>query len=700
MNRQPGLAARVAPLFAVLLAFDAGAQDSRGSEAAAPGPAAVEEIVVTAAKTATKTDTPLIETPQAISVITADRYTDQGALNFQETLRYSAGVYGEAYGLDTRADGSLIRGFTPAQYLDSMTRLFGYSLIPRADVYALDRVEVLRGPSSMLYGAGTAAGIVNMISKRPLFEHKGEFALQLGNNARRQLQFDVGDTLDDAGTFAGRFVGLSRNADLQTDHLPDDRQLAAPSLSWRPDAQTQVTLLALFQKDRTASSQQFLPVAGTLNAPPGRRLPDSRLLGEPDADHLDSEQTNVSLLAERQLNDIVKLGTAIRYARARADFTEIYPDVYSDPQNPFIDAERRILNRAAYATKSQTRAITNDNNAQFDFATGPFTHRLLVGLDYWHFKQNSMSGSDDAGPIDAYAPVYGHYTLPELFDDPTLSQSQIGVYLQDQVRWGERTTLVAGVRRDRAESHSQGSEEQIDDATTARVGVVVDVGAGFSPYVSYSESFLPVVGLDFYGNAFVPERGRQYEAGVKWQPASATLVTLTAYDIVGRNRQTNDPNNVLNTIQTGRVKSRGVELEATQSVTRSFYITANYSYTDAEVTQSSFAEEVGVQLSDVPQQLASVWGVKTVGLGDRAALRLGAGVRYVGSTLSTAESGSLKTPDYTLADALAAIDWQAWSLSLNATNVFDHRYYAPCRAFGDCFVGNRRSVIGTLGYQF
>jgi len=663
---------------------------------------ALDAIVVSAsrASTATKTDTALVETPQAISVITSNEIADRAALTMQETLRYSAGVDSEAYGLDTRADGPIVRGFYPVEYLDGMMKLVGYSLIPRTDVYTLDRIELLRGPSSVLYGQGNTGGIINEVSKRPLFDPRAEIGFQYGSYDRKQVQFDATGPLGDSGTLAGRIVGVVRDSGMQTDHVPDDRQVLSPSLTWQPDENTTLTFLALLQHDRTASSQQFLPVVATLHAPPGRRLDVDTFLGEPDFDKLATRQTSASFFLEHAFNDALRLNSNVRYARARATFNEIYPDVYSNPDDPFIDADDRIVNRELYATRSRAATLTNDNNLQFDFTTGPFAHKLLGGIDYMTFRQHSESASDVTTPIDIYDPIYGDFTVPELIRDPTQHQSQLGVYAQDQIRYADRVSLVLGARRDRAETKVEGSPDQVDHATTYRAGVIVDAGAGFSPYVSYSESFLPVVGLDFYDQPFKPQRGRQYEGGVKWQPRSGTLVTLAVYDIDETNRLTNDPDNVLNTVQTGKVNSKGVEIEASHAITESLYVTAAVSRTDAQVTESSFAPEVGVQLSDVPKDQASLWAVKTFHVGDDAKLRVGAGARYVGSTISTGVAGTLRTPSYTLADALLGIDWPRWSVAVNATNLLDKQYYAPCRAFGDCFTGNGRYVIGTVDYRF
>jgi iron complex outermembrane receptor protein len=674
------------------------ADEQQGSRASQ-----LEDVVVTAthATTATKTDTALIETPQAISVVTASQFADRGVLTMQETLRYSAGVTSEAYGTDTRSDQPMARGFFTVQYLDGMLRLSGYSLIPRTETYTLDRIEVLRGPSSMLYGKGNTGGITNVVSKRPQFEPLREGALQFGSYDRRQLQLDMTGSLGNTETWAGRIVSVVRDSDMQTEHVPDDRKLLMPSVTWRPTDQTNVTLLTQFQRDDTASSQQFLPVAATLRAAPGRRVRDETFLGEPDFDKLATRQEAETLLVDHTFTDTLKLSSNWRYQDARTDFNEIYPDAYSNPDNPFIDDDQRIVNRSAYSNESRVKLFTTDNHLQYTRETGPLKHSLLFGLDYQSYRETSRSGSGDANsPIDIYAPVYGTFTAPELDPEVAQRQTQVGVYVQDQIRYADRTSIVLGTRRDQARSTVTDTEKQTDDATTFRAGVIVDVAAGLAPYLSYSESFLPVAGVDFFNQPFKPQKGKQYEAGLKWQPRSQTLLTLAAFQIKETNRQTNDPDNVLNTIQTGEVESKGFELEAAHELARNFNLTAAYSYTKAEVTRSTFAPEVGVQLSDVPKHQASIWGAKTLGLGADYALRLGGGVRYVGETLSTASDSSITTPSYTIADALASVERAQWAVTLNATNLFDKSYYAPCRAFGDCFTGNRRSILGTVRYRF
>jgi iron complex outermembrane receptor protein len=673
------------------------------------------QIVVTAerAVTATKSDTPLVETPQAISVVTEDLYRERGAYNLQETLRYSAGVTGEAYGLDTRNDATVIRGLSPVQFLDGMRALYTFAPFARTSVDTLSRVEVLRGPSSVLYGQATNGGIINSVSKRPGFAAEGRARIEYGSFDRKQAVLDLTGPLDAGGTLAGRVVGVLRDSNQQTRLIRDDRTLVQPSLSWRPDAATEITLIGLYQHDRSASSQQFLPLVSSILAPDdARRLDNRTFLGDRNYDTLDQRTASATLIAEHRLSDRIRLSGRARYIDARATFRELYPDVYSNPANPFIDGTAttgRTLNRNAYQTRPHGKIFTSDVNARFDFATGPFEHQLLGGIDYSNYFERTLSASGNSAstpgitPIDAYAPVNTGVSPDVLAYAalPTQRNTQLGIYLQDQIRYADRVTLVAGLRRDRARSKTEGVDALVDNAWTYKVGLIGDVGAGVSPYVSYSEAFQPVSGINpRTGEAYVPTRGRQVEGGVKWQPRRGILLTAAYFDIVERNRPTNDPADPINVFQTGEVTSRGFEVDGSFTLPGDVLLTAAASRTNARVSESLYAYEVGARVNDVPRDQASLWAAKGFALGADRRLRLGGGVRYIGSTRSTGPTSVLVTPGYTLADALLGFDFGRWSATLNATNLFDKDYFTTCRTFGDCFSGNRRQVVAALGVRF
>jgi len=490
-----------------------------------------------------------------------------------------------------------------------------------------------------------------------------------------------------------------RDSGMQTDEIDDDRVYIAPSITWRGE-NSNLTVLASYQRDKTASSQQFLPVVATLLAPPGRKLDPGTFLGDKDFDKLDSRVASATVLFDHAFNDVVTWRSNLRYIDAKTDFREIFPDTYSNPEYPFIDADGRVVNRLTYGVKPNDRILTADNSLQFDFATGTFQHVLLAGIDYTDFREESSTFSGVATPIDIYDPVSTGVTIPEYSDLPDQRSTQTGVYVQDQIRWADRVTMVLGARRDRVVSKTQGMDDQTDNETTWRIGVIGDVGANVSPYVTYTESFLPVLGQDVYGNPFVPMRGEQIETGVKWQPTRNAMVTAAFYRITDTNRQTNDPDNVLNVVQTGEIESKGFELEGAFVFDNDFTVTASYSHSEAEVTRSNIEWEVGRRLNDTPQDLASLWLAKGFQIADDMTLRAGLGGRYVGSTVSAGPTTSIRSPGNTLADAMLELQLPSWVFSLNVTNLFDKEYFGPCRYFGDCFTGNPRSVVGTVSYRF
>lgn len=262
------------------------------SDVAAVAPSA---IIVTAnrATTATKTDTPIIDIPQSIGVVTSDQIAARGAIGLQEALRYSAGVRTEPNGADFRFDYILARGgFSAARYIDGM-RTADSSFTPRTEIFNQERIEVLRGPSSVLYGQATAGGLVNSVTKRPEFEAHGEFAVQYGSFDRKQAQADVTGPINAAGTLAARLVVVARDAGTQTDFGKDNRIMVAPSISFRPDDRTEITLMSLYQRDRAASVYTFYPVSATLLAPEGERLRWGAYLGEPSLNFYNSRPSRI-----------------------------------------------------------------------------------------------------------------------------------------------------------------------------------------------------------------------------------------------------------------------------------------------------------------------------------------------------------------------------------------------------------------------
>jgi len=644
------------------------------------------------ATSATKTDTPIIETPQAISVISSTQMRDQGILTVQDALRYSAGVRADAYGVDSRGDDAFLRGTSFVQYLDGLRQAFGYAYA-RTEPYFLDHLEIVRGPSSVLYGQGTTGGLIALASKRPQFDASHEVQLQVGNNARKQVGFDFTGPLDEAGHWAYRLIGVYRDANSQIDHVPDDRKGIAPSITWQPDENTRWTLLANLQFDHNGTSLNFLPHEGTLLPNPNGRIPTSRFVSEPGFDRYDTQQRSISSFFEHRFNDTWKFETNLRYSHDDVDYRTLYPDVYSNPVYPFLDDTASTVGRYSYISQDRHKRLVTDTHVQADFDFLGMQHRVLMGLDMGRSHTDSRQGNGyDATPFNLYDPVYGNgFVAPDVFPIANSQSKQTGLYVQDQINWGEHWIGTVGFRHDRA-TLTTGDDRSVDNATTARYGLMYRFDNGIVPYVSYTESFQPLDSLDFYNRPYEPLRGKQYEAGVKYQPVgSPTLITATYYDLREENRLAPDPANPLNQIQAGRARTRGVELEGSTRLGNHVDLIGTYTWTKARPSD-------GTLVAGLPKNQASAWAVYHVNDADSDGLSFGAGVRYIGVNYD--ETGTLTVPKKTLFDAMVAWTQGPWRFSVNAANLTDEAYSASCLARGDCFYGPRRSVVGSATYRF
>ncbi len=651
--------------------------------------------------TATKTDTPIREIPQSISVVTDQQMRDRAIHGIEEAMWFTAGAQGGGYGGDPRSDWLLLRGFTPARYLDGLALAEGSGTgITRIEPFGLERVEVLKGPASVAYGAMPPGGMVNYVSKRPTAETLREVEVQVGNYDLFQVGADFGGKLSSDGVWTYRLTALARNSDDQVDFVHDDRYFVAPSLTWKPDEANSLTLLARWQKNDTVAGAGFLPAEGTLLPNPHGKIPPNRFTGEPGFNGYDKTMTS---LGWEYFHDFG--GGATFRQNLRYGVTEIDP---STSVGAFgLLADQRTLFRYLWKTEEESKTFGVDNQLQFDFATGELEHTLLTGLDYRRARNDYASAFTFAGAptLDIFDPVYGSPIVePEYTSRTRQEQSQFGLYAQDQMKL-DRWVFTLGARQDwvGTDTHeviggAQG--HQSDDKFSGRVGVNYLFDNGFAPYIGWSQSFQPTVGTDFAGNAFVPTTGEQVEVGLKYQPANnRVLATLAVYELVQDNTLVVDPNHTLYQIQQGETKVRGVELEGRWNVGNGLSVYGAYTYTDSEVTKSTDPLSLGGEIPLQPENVASLGADYTITQGALSGLGFGGGVRYTGEHYGDAYN-LWQTPSYTLFDASVHYDIGAWRLQLNAANVGDKEYIATCNSGTWCYYGYARTVTATARFQW
>ena len=672
--------------------------EGAGETESAFGP--VDGYVATRSATGTKTDTPLIETPQSITVIPRDRLDAQDADTINKALRYTPGVIGEVFGNDSRVDFLQYRGFDEGGtgvFRDGLQLRSSAFAEFRPDLYGAERVEILRGPASVLYGQGTPGGVVNIVSKRPRPETFAEVQLDAGSFDHFEGKFDVGGALAGSERVFFRMTGLARESDTQVDFVKDDRLFLAPALTVQPSSKTTLTILGYYQDDETGSTNQFLPSQGTLLDNVNGTIPVSRFTGEPDFEAFDRTTYAIGYLFEHRPNDVWTIRQNARYDTLDVDYETVF--------GGGLAADLRTLNRFSFTALGKTDLFTIDTHAQAKFTTGAAEHTFLVGVDYQYYDVSDTQGSGGVAPIDIFNPVYGALvTRPALFTDTTIVQKQVGIYAQEQLKLFDRLVLTLGGRQDFVSSELENrlastTTDQDDSEFSWRAGAVYLFDGGLAPYASYTRSFLPIVGTDRNSTPFVPETGEQYEAGIKYQPpGSNSSVTVSAFHLTRQNVRTTDPNDPFNQIQTGEVRSKGIEIEGIASLASGLDLIASYSFQDVEITKSNRGDQ-GNRPTSVPEHLASLWLDYTIQDGPLAGLGFGAGVRYKGSTFGDA-ANTLEVDDYVLVDATVHYSWEKFRFAVNAENVFDNRHVAGCSGVNACFYGVDRTVKASLRYRW
>ncbi|MBK5651490.1 MULTISPECIES: TonB-dependent siderophore receptor [Bradyrhizobium] len=661
--------------------------------------------------TATKTDSPVLTTPQSISIVTKDQIEAQGAQNITEALRYTPGVTIESFGANAFFDEFKLRGFTAPRYLDGLrlpTDATTFA-VPRIETYGLERVEVLKGPSSGLYGQSDPGGLLNMVSKRPTDTPHYEVEGSFGSFDRFQGAFDIGGPVDKNGQVLYRIVGLGRDSNSQTNYVQDNKLFIAPSLTWRPTSDTSFTILSQYQKVDNKGYQQYVPGQVSFLPNPNGHIPYGRYLGEPGLDGYHLEQFAVGYAFEHRFDNIFQFRQNLRY-------TEVSNDLASVRTEGMVTD--RLVARTYNYVKANAANVALDNQLQADFATGPLVHKVLAGVDYFDLWARTDYRTTPIAPIDAYNPVYGaavpsFNALPSfiLRDD---KQSQVGAYIQDQVKL-DRWTLTMSGRQDWVSSGFNslafypppGHYLRDDSAQTGRVGLNYLFDVGLSPYISYSTSFTPNLGADSAGRSFRPTTGEGGEVGVKFKPnGSNFMVTAAVFDIRQQDVLTADPANPIFNVQTDAVRVRGFELELKGNLTRELEITAGYTHLDPRVT-TSIAGYAGKYMMNTARDQGSIWGKYTWYDGALAGLGLGLGVRYVGETYGD-NFNTFVIPSYALLDAAVSYDfaylrpdWKGWKAQVNVTNLTDHFYVASClTGLPYCGLGNGRTVLGTMKYTW
>jgi iron complex outermembrane recepter protein len=648
-----------------------------------------KSIVAETTSVGTKTDTPLIDIPAGVSVVTEIEMEKRAVQDLQQAISYTSSVMVDEFGSDDRYDFFRIRGFdqtATGTYRDGLPmRIAGWTA-SRLETYGLQRLEILKGSTSSLFGLNAPGGIVNAITKRPQdVEPRGEVYTTVGED-HIEAGTDFGGRINDDWSY--RITMKRQEASDRGDFSSDDRLYIAPALTWRPTDATTLTILADYNKRDGNTAYGFPFVDGSIV-----NIDRKTFLGEPGFNKFDTVEKNIGYVFEHKFGSGFTLRQNARYT----DLTLDYEQVYGASTNP--DATRE-----AFAVYGDTQRFAVDTQLQYDASWNGVKTKTLAGVDYARDKVHEDAYYTNlVKGIDIYNPDYcGRECVTSVlfpYQNWKPGQRALGFYLQEELTFDNRWIVTLGGRYDDVDTTTDYPDlgtttESADNAFTKRLGLTYKVRDSLALYSNYSESFQPLL-----QPAFSPQEGTQYEAGAKYRPAGINaLFTLALFDLT----QTNVPTFVDQNVQRqiGEVNVRGIELEGKVAMDDHLNLTMAYSYWDAEIVEDGVAPNEGNRPARVPEHLASIWADYTIpGNAQFGALTLGAGVRFVGSTYADDEN-TLSIDAHAVVDA--AIKYQItddMSLAVNATNLFDKEYLSSVY-FGTAYLGDGRTVRATLKHTW
>ncbi|NEQ20894.1 MAG: TonB-dependent siderophore receptor [Microcoleus sp. SIO2G3] len=666
-----------------------------------------DDYFVPNATTATRTETPVLEIPGAIQVVPREVIEDQQATELRDVLRNLSGVTPSGSNANSATEFT-IRGFQNAPILRDGFRQspFNRGTPQLAD---LERVEVLRGPASILYGAVEPGGVINLVSKQPLFEPFYEAQLQVGNREFFRPRIDISGPLTADRDLRYRLnLAYESSEPFQDFEQGFEEFLAAPVIAWSPSEQTDLTLRLQYFENQAPTDNGLVAFGDSVVD-----VPFDTITSSPDDPGIQESNLVVGYDFEHRFSENWRLRNAFRFSDFESDLKL---------RNPFfIDETTGILGRVPVRLVVDTQIYSLQTNIIGEFATGSIDHTLLFGVDLDRTEdvQFAQAGSFDSPfPLNIFDPDYDADPDFDFEELPFLSNfgfaetqiDRLGIYLQDQINLLDNLILVAGLRYDTIEQTTAplldfdetGPEiTQNDDAVTPRVGIVYQPIPNVSLYGSYSQSFTPSLSTTASGDPLEPERGEGFEVGVKSELLDGDLLaTLAYFNITRRNVATADPNNPFGSVATGKQRSQGIELDATGEILPGWKIFASYAYINAEVAEDNTIPE-GNRLFNVPEHSVSLWTTYEIQQGSFQGLGFGLGLNYVGERQGDL-ANSFQVDDYLLTNAAIFYRRNNWRFALNVENLFDIDYIEATDDLRRAGIepGDPFTIIGSVSVQF
>ncbi|MBC1225152.1 TonB-dependent siderophore receptor [Nostoc sp. UCD121] len=653
------------------------------------------------ASTATKTDTPLRDVPQAIQIIPQQALKDQQVRRLNEALKNAPGVIADN-SERSAFEGFTIRGFSNRNIIRNGLR-DDTSITTNINTENIEQIEVLRGPASVLFGQGGAGGTINIVTKKPQSTPSYSLEGTIGSFDTYGGSIDFTGPLNNDRTFLYRLNASVSTTDTFIDFFERERYFIAPSFTWLMGKNTELTLEAEYS-DQKQPNDRGLPAVGTVLPNPNGKLPINRFIGEPfdEIDKNNRQSLRIGYNFDHRFNEDWQLRNNFNFSYLSAAQNSLFPSNLLE--------DNRTLERGLYVAKFAQQTYSLDTNVVGNFKTGRIDHKVLFGIDLSRdiSYQEGRNFLQELDPIDIFNPIYRRESagavIEEFADAPTISQG-LGFYLQDQISLSDNFKLVLGGRFDivtQELENNQGetTSSQQDEAFSPRIGIVYQPSQAVSLYANYSRSFQQVTGTNLDNRLFEPERGTQYEVGMKVDWTNNLSSTLALYQITRSNVLTTDLRDPSgnSSIQTGEQRSRGIELDITGEIAPGWKIIGGYAYTDAQITEDNNLP-VGNRINNVPEHAFSLWSTYEIQQGNLQGLGFGLGLFYVGERQGDLDN-SFSLPSYLRTDVALFYRINNFRAALNLQNLFDNEYFETGESVLRVYPGAPRTVKFTLGWQF
>ncbi|MBW4510684.1 MAG: TonB-dependent receptor [Scytonematopsis contorta HA4267-MV1] len=650
----------------------------------------------------TRTNTPLRDIPQSIQVVPRQVIEDQQVTRLNDILQNIPGVISNSSSRE-QFDTFFIRGFGGSSNTGNLTRRNGlkdpFSVYRATETANIERVEVLKGPASVLFGQGTPGGMVNIVTKRPLSQPFYQVEATAGNYDFYRGAIDLSGPLNQSGTLLYRLNAAAETSESFVDFFDRQRYFVAPVVSWQLSKNTRLT----FNLEYTEISQQGdfgLPALGTVLNNPNGKIPLNRYIGEPSLDRGEYQGFRVGYDFEHKFSENWQIRNAFQTGISLGKELNIFPLALS--------SDNRTLERGYFDSRQGFNIYTYliDTYVVGKFNTGDIKHELVFGFDLYREKTVTNDGIfNSLDPLDLFEPNYGRASLaqaPVQFDNVDRRDS-LGIYVQDQITLADNFKLLLGGRFD---LFNQTNEDfiantetfQQDNAFSPRIGIVYQPVPAISLYASYARSTQQVTGRSFANALFKPEKGTQYEIGIKAELSDRLSGTLALYDLTRSNVLTTDSVNPTFSIQTGKQKSHGVELDVSGEILPGWNVIAGYAYTYARITEDNTYEK-GNLLNNIPKHSFNLWTTYEIQSGNFKGLGFGLGLYYIGDRQGDLNN-SFKLPSYLRTDAAIFYKQDRFRASLNIKNLFDVDYFRYSQDSLRVFPGDPLTVQGTISWQF